>query len=74
MNPLLAAGGIVLSSRPGDWDGRAIALHGIRFDLLTNEHVDATALGFEARGPAGTLWTRYFSPRLHVRLYLANFE
>jgi hypothetical protein len=74
LNPLLAADGIVLSSRPGDWDGRAIALHGIRFDLLTNEHFDATALGFEARGPAGTLWTRYFSTRLHLRLYLASFE
>jgi hypothetical protein len=70
MNSLLSAEGIVLSSAPGVWDGKARALHGIRFGLLTDERVDATALGFEARGLAGNTWTRYFGPRIHVRIYI----
>jgi hypothetical protein len=72
MNSLLSAEGVVLSSAPGIWDGRPRALHGIRFGLLAGERVDATALGFEARGVAGNAWSRYFGPRIHVRIYIPD--
>ena len=74
MNALLSAEGIVLSSQPGIWDGSPLALHGIRFGLLTDERVDATALGFEARGVAGNEWALYFRPRIHLRIYIPEFE
>jgi hypothetical protein len=72
MNSLLSAEGIVLSSAPGVWDGKARALQGLRFGLLTDERVDATALGFEARGAAGRAWSRYFGPTIHVRIYIPD--
>ena len=72
MNFLLSEEGIVLSSAPGVWDGRSTALHGIRFGLLTDERVDATALGFLAGGVAGNEWGRYFGPRIHVRIYIPD--
>ena len=74
MNPLLSTEGIVLSSQPGSWDGNPPALHGIRFGLLTDERVDATAISFEARGVAGSQWSRYFGPSLHVRICLPEFQ
>jgi hypothetical protein len=74
MNALLSPDGIVLASRPGTWDGSPLALHGIRFDLLTNERIEATALGFEARGVTGNDWLRYFGRRLHLRIYVPDFE
>jgi hypothetical protein len=72
MNSLLSEEGIVLSGAPGVWDGRHRALHGMRFGLLTDERLDATALGFEARSVAGNAWTRYFGPRVHVRIYIPD--
>jgi len=74
MNGLLSAEGVALSSQPGDWDSRPLALHGIRFGLLTDERVEATALGFEATGAAGPEWKRYFRPRIHLRIYIAEFR
>jgi hypothetical protein len=73
MNPLLSGEGMVLSSAPGVWDGRAEAVHGIRFGLLTDERTQAEAIGFEANGPAGRQWDTYFEPRLRVRLYVLEF-
>jgi hypothetical protein len=70
MNALMSSEGIVLSSAPGVWDGKARALQGIRFGMLADERVDATALGFEARGVAGNAWSRYFGPRIHIRIYI----
>jgi hypothetical protein len=74
MSVFLSAEGIVLPTRPGTWDGSPPALHGMRFGLLTDERTEATALGFEARGVAGNQWTRYFGPKLHLRIYLPEFE
>jgi hypothetical protein len=73
MNALLSGEGIVLSGRPGIWDGHRAALHGMRFGMLNDERTEATALGFEARGPAGTDWRRYFGSRIHVRIYVPEF-
>ena len=69
MNALLSNEGIVLSSAPGVWDGRPAALHGIRHGLLTDAHVEATAIGFEAQSAIGDGWERYFHPRVTVRLH-----
>jgi hypothetical protein len=74
MNMLLSPEGIVLASRPGVWDGSSAALHGIRFDLLTDEQTEATALAFEARGVAGNAWSHYFGRRIHLRIYIPDFH
>lgn len=73
MNSLLSEEGIVLSGKPGVWGGAPEALLGNRFGLLTDERVDATALGFEAAGAAGDDWNSYFVPSLHVRIYIPEF-
>ena len=71
---LLSGEDIVLSGAPGVWDGRHEALHGKRFGLLTDERLDATGLGFEARGVAGAAWRRYFGPTIHVRIYIPDLR
>lgn len=74
INPLLSAEGIVLSSTPGIWNGDGLALGSIRFGLLTDERVTATALRFEANGLLGKQWNRYFGPKLQVRIYIPEFK
>jgi len=73
MNSLLSPEGIVLSGAPGVWDGEPDAILGTRFGALTDERVDATEFGFAARGAVGNDWSRYFQPRLHVRVYIPEF-
>jgi hypothetical protein len=46
MNALLSAEGIALTGAPEVWDARPAALHGIRYGLLTDERLEATAIGF----------------------------
>ena len=74
MNSLLSGEGIVLSNRPGVWDGRPSAMHGMRFGLLTDERLDATAIGFDAEGLGRGRWDRYFSSEVHLRIYIPEFS